>query len=198
LFVENSGCAKENPSVPEPILPKIKSLLATPEPPGLGPGPRAGIRSESELEDSLEQIFARSPLPSETRELVRALVLLWHDHLDAAHTISQNIENRDGSLVHAIMHRREPDYGNAKYWFRRVGNHTCFPELGQRATELLESEKESELRPKLLANGSWDPFAFVDACERAARKTDSDKQSRLLRNLQQIETEVLLNHLMQS
>src|SRR5262245_3566808 len=95
------------------ILAKVKALLASPELPGLGPGPRQGIRSRAELESALTNIFAGSTVSSERQELVRALVLLWHDHLDAAHTIAQDIENRDGSFVHGIMHRREPDYGNA-------------------------------------------------------------------------------------
>jgi hypothetical protein len=184
--------------MPDTTLPKIKSLLATAEPPDLGPGPRPGVRDQADLEDLLEPIFGQSTLSAERRELVRALVLLWHDHLDAAHTIAQDIENRDGNLVHAIMHRREPDYTNSKYWLRRVGNHPCFPEIGRRATELFDSQSEKDLRAKLLANGSWDAVAFTDACERAVRKGDSSGQRELLRTLQQIETEALLSHLLVS
>jgi hypothetical protein len=39
--------------------------------------------------------------------------------------------------VHAIMHRREPDPWNSKYWWRRVGAHPCFPELARRAGAFL-------------------------------------------------------------
>src|SRR5262249_24939293 len=100
--------------------------------PPLGPGPRAGVRAQAELDRELAAMPQLAALPAERRELVRALVLLWHDHLEAAHTISQGIETADGAFVHGIMHRREPDYGNAKYWFRRVGRHPVFPSLAGR------------------------------------------------------------------
>src|SRR5262245_26368673 len=111
--------------MPDTVLQQVKSLLAAPEPPGLGSGPRPGIRSEPDLEDSLAKIFAGSSLSPRTQELVRSLVLLWHDHLAASHVIAQAVENRDGSFIHGIMHRREPDYENAKYWFGRAGLHPC-------------------------------------------------------------------------
>ena len=63
-------------------------------------------------------------------------VWLLHDFLDESHTISQGIDTPSGSFWHAIMHRREGDFSNAKYWFRRVGQHPVFDALGQRAAEL--------------------------------------------------------------
>ena len=118
---------------------KLKPLLATPEPAELGPGPRAGVESAPALEQAIAVAFARTEFPPATQELVRALVLLWHDHLDAAHSISQGIATPDGSLIHAIMHRREPDYWNSKYWWRRVGQHSCFLELARRVADLRKS-----------------------------------------------------------
>src|SRR5262245_25063275 len=44
------------------------------------------------------------------------LWLLAND-LNASHRISQELETPEGSYWHAVMHRREGDYGNAKYWF---------------------------------------------------------------------------------
>src|SRR6266850_2535497 len=100
-----------------PVTDEILSLLNTKEPPELGPGPRPGVESESQLNGKLKAFFIAAEIPVPKQQLLRALVLLWHDHLDSAHTISQDIHNSDGSFVHAIMHRREPDYGNSKYWF---------------------------------------------------------------------------------
>src|SRR5262245_45470401 len=53
---------------------------------------------------------------------------LWlaFDFLDEAHVICQDLDTPEGSYWHALMHRREPDYPNSKYWFRRVGTHPIF------------------------------------------------------------------------
>jgi len=173
----------------------FKKLLATSDPPELGPGPRAGIQSEAELNATLDERLKQAKLPTAKQQLIRALVLLWHDHLEAAHVIAQAIENSDGAFVHGIIHRREPDYGNAKYWFRRVGQHAAFSELVSRASVLLESKAENDLRDNLISDGEWDAFAFIDACENAAGRRGSADRQRLLREIQAIESEALLNWL---
>lgn len=173
---------------------QIKNLLATPELPELGPGPRAGVQPSGALNQQVDRYLDQSALSESSRELICATVLLWHDHLDAAHTIAQSTENADGSYVHGIMHRREPDYGNAKYWFRRVGQHPCFAELSGKAAALLRAKKENALETKLLPHGRWDPFAFIDACESVAGRPASDAQVQLLRALQAGEFEILLQH----
>jgi len=170
----------------------LKKLIAPPDVPDLGPGPRATVQSPAQLNRELDGLFRDGTLAETNRELIRATVLLWHDHLDAAHAIVQQIENADGSYLHAILHRREPDYGNAKYWFHRVGKHPCFPELASKAAALLRSKNQDALLAKLVPGGEWDPFALVDACERAAGRADSDPLTKLLREIQAVEFELML------
>jgi hypothetical protein len=172
-----------------------KRLLNTPEPPALGPARRAGTLSETELVVAMSPILAGAKVSAINGELIRALLLLWHDHLDASHSISQGIENADASFIHAIMHRREPDAGNSKYWWRRVGNHPAFPEIARGADELLRSRGAGDLAKRLLPGGVWDANAFVDACDAALSLPESDPQGKLLREIQRIETQVLLEHL---
>ena len=168
---------------------QIRQLLVTDEPADLGPGPRTGVLSERELNSQLDSLLGKTNLSSTRKDLVRALLLLWHDHLDASHNISQGIENADGSFVHAIMHRREPDAWNSKYWWRRVGNHAAFPEISRRVNELLTGET-SDLAKLLVPGGQWDANVFVDVCDAAK----DDSLIRTLREIQRIETEALLEH----
>ena len=175
------------------IQAQFKPLLATAENAPLGPGPRSGRLTLSDLNSKLDATFKATKLPPVRQDLIRSLVLLWHDHLDASHQISQSIENPDGSLVHAIMHRREPDYWNSKYWWRRVGIHPAFPEIASRVEQSLKTNGDSALQKKLVPSGKWDPFAFVDECE-AVAVSDSIDRARLLQEIQRIESEVILKY----
>jgi hypothetical protein len=146
------------------LFPELKKLLDTPGLAGLGPEQRPGRLSTGEIDQELRGRLEGKLTPA-VKDLFRAGVYLWHDHLDEAHKIVQDIETADGSLLHGIMHRREPDYGNAKYWFRRVGSHPAFLNLSVRASEYLEKAGQSDLHSRLVPNKMWDPFAFVDAVE---------------------------------
>ena len=97
-------------------------------------------------------------------------VWLYHNYLDDSHTISQGIHSQEGSFWHGIMHRREPDYPNGKYWFRNVGGHVIFEDIYEVAVELASVE-ESEAAKAFVdsLDGQWDPYAFIDLVEDAAR-----------------------------
>jgi hypothetical protein len=168
---------------------ELHALLTQPGPAALGPASRPGTLAQADLNRALDELFRCHGIPAKA-ELIRALLLLWHDHHDASHVLSQGIEGPDGSLVHGIMHRREPDYWNSKYWFRRVGQHPCFADLVKRIELLLRSD--AKLAAQLLPRGEWDPFAFVDAVEAAAGKPATDVRPQLLRSVQQAETEAAL------
>jgi hypothetical protein len=178
--------------VADPLPARLQEILAAPGLPELGPGPRPGVWSVPELERALKPVLQQGDIPETARALARALVLLWHDHLDAAHHLAQAVESPDGSLVHAIMHRREPDFWNSKYWWRRAGKHRCFPELARRVTEWLTAAGARDLAAKLVPHGEWNAFAFVDACQSVAVASPSDEPVQRLREVQQLETETAL------
>jgi len=172
----------------------LKPLFETSEPAALGPERRPGALSE----DTLGHAFESVGLSGTRRQAVLALLLLWHDHLDASHVISQGVDNPDGSFVHALMHRREPDYTNACYWWRRVGDHPALPKIGARAAAHLSTVNRADLVGTLTNGGAWDPAAFTAACKRVAGSSPGDAEVRLLRELQRIEFEALLELLMAS
>ena len=147
--------------------------------PGLGPGRRDSIKSIEELNQEIESLN----LIGSTIELARSAAFLWHDHLDASHDISQDLLSSNGSFLHGVMHRREPDYPNAKYWFRCAGSHSAYLILSSRVEKYL-GEVQNDLLSKLLVpGGCWDPFAFVDAVEH------TEEDIEILQNIQRLEFE---------
>jgi hypothetical protein len=106
--------------------------------------------------------------PVRDREMARACLAglwLYHDFLDESHRISQSLHGREGSYWHGIMHRREGDYANAKYWFRRVGAHPIHEALGLSARALAHDVGAAAASG--CASSPWDPAAFVDLCAAA-------------------------------
>jgi hypothetical protein len=69
--------------------------------------------------------FRRSTSDDEPpANLSRALLALWHDargDWTAAHETAQEIKDATGSWIHAYLHRKEGDLGNAGYWYRQAG-----------------------------------------------------------------------------
>jgi hypothetical protein len=53
-----------------------------------------------------------------------ALEAMWHaraGNWDKAHDLCQEVVGKDGSWIHAWLHRQEGDLGNAGYWYARAG-----------------------------------------------------------------------------
>ncbi len=147
----------------------VASLLRRETLPALGPGvPDQAVEARLRLL-SLPKLFSDHAVVDD--DMARAcLAGLWllHDFLDESHTISQEINTTTGSYWHGIMHRREPDYENAKYWFRRVRQHPVFEPL----LESVQADSDESFNiPELTAlrtKPTWDPFLFVDLCQQAA------------------------------
>jgi hypothetical protein len=159
----------------------VARLRERPEPPPLVP--------RGTWDPALSGRIERLAAPAE----LRAALFLWNDHLERAHELAQDIPTPTGSYLHGVMHRREPDYGNAKYWFRRVGDHPAFGPLRAAARELLEGPFRdlAEAAP-LRRKEAWDPFLMVDWCAAAEGRDPSDPFVRFLREIQLREIEGLV------
>jgi hypothetical protein len=106
---------------------------------------------------------------------------LYFSCLDQAHEVAQSVESPEGAYWHGIVHRQEPDPGNASYWFRHVGSHPVFPELGAAAQEIG------------VLDGPWDPIQFVQICERARRQPGSPLE-RMALEAQRVEWQLLFDY----
>lgn len=72
--------------------------------------------------DDFNASIARDPAPP--AGLGAPLCALWHDargDWDRAHDSLQGDSSAASSWVHAYLHRKEGDLGNAGYWYARAG-----------------------------------------------------------------------------
>ncbi len=144
------------------------------------PGPEGNWLREHLTNFTLSE-FAVPAVSKVDETALRAGLFQWHDFLDESHALSQSIEGEGahqlGDYWHAIMHRREPDYSNAKYWFRRIGKQPIWRELRFEADGILArcaAPDAPRWRELLQASSKWDPFAFVDLCEECAADETSE------------------------
>lgn len=146
-----------------------QGILRSEELPTLVPdSPRLLHGAGAEIESLGEDLLQRK-IPASRRLALLAGLWLLRDDLDRSHALSQQIEGAEGhhgDYFHAIMHRREPDYGNAKYWFRRVGRHATQQHLADHLAAGAFDPLPGRWRDKL-QRGGWDSLAFVDLCEQA-------------------------------
>ena len=71
-----------------------------------------------------------------------ALLALWHDargDWDEAHRVAQDVDDASGAWVHAYLHRKEGDLGNASYWYRRAGRPVASGTLDDEWREIVEA-----------------------------------------------------------
>lgn len=152
---------------------ELKAAIVAAELPGLGDGP-VNPQLTDILDSDIESHLGDLP-SGDSNEIISALWLLAGD-IDRSHDISQDLPSAEGSFLHGIMHRREGDFGNAKYWFRRVGNHSVLSDIAGEVGDLYS-----------------DPFDFIDQCSQAVR-TGENKEG--CQNAQWLEWQLLLTHLL--
>jgi len=115
--------------------------------------------------------------------LVRGGLFYALDAIDEAHKIFQDSSGDLGSYWHGMMHRREGDFDNARYWFRRAGTLPIFDALHGAA---------AEFSADMARQSTWDPYLFTGACEQA--RFGEEEGLMELSRLQQVEFEGLFDY----
>lgn len=174
-----------------------------------GPAPAAG---RALLDDITPDQLLTVPITSYPHAAAMLAGLwLWHDGLDECHRIAQKqpadlrppsrlanftSEAPDAASTlnfwHAIMHRREGDFSNSKYWYHRCATHPMLPAIGQQAADALNPLPADKSFLRLLRNG-WDPDAFVDLAASRYRDREPARLPMFV-TLQKIEWRMLFDH----
>lgn len=115
--------------------------------------------------------------------LVRGGLLYAVDALDAAHAFFQDDPSDLGSYWHGMMHRREGDFDNARYWFRRAGRLPIFAKLHVASCEVSATMAKQD---------NWDAYLLTGLCEQV--KFGAPELAQECVKLQTVEFEGLFDY----
>jgi hypothetical protein len=181
------------PEAADPLSPFAQELIRA-APDGYrkltvaGPSPAAARKLLGNVKPA--QLLAAPVTSSSAGEALLAGLWLWHDCLDESHTISQSIASQTGSFWHAIMHRREGDFSNSKYWYARCRSHPVLRLVAARASEALKGDLIDARRAGGLLAEGFDTFAFVELVE-SVHDNPKDPSHAAAVRLQQLEWQEL-------
>ena len=92
--------------------------------------------------EQFQESLSQSTPPSQVSAHLKGL---WYDakgDWQQSHEIIQDINDTDAAWIHAYLHRKEGDIGNADYWYSRAGKKRPTVSLQQEwemiAKELME------------------------------------------------------------
>lgn len=115
--------------------------------------------------------------------LVRGGLLYALGDLENSHTIFNDTPGDVAAYWHGMLHRRETDFDNARYWFRRAGKLPFFDGLHAKA---------AEVSPDMARQSTWDPYLFTGQCEQA--KFGAEELVKELLALQRAEFDVIFDY----
>lgn len=106
----------------------------------------------TDLKPEIDLLAQKHPSP------VTAILHLLNDDLDSAHALAQDDDgNPSSNLIHSILHRREGDFWNSKWWLNQF-QHPYLDDLYRKSDQVRSSK------------GKEGAKAFVDMVERVTTK----------------------------
>lgn len=150
-------------------------------------------KNDPNFREISEALFQRQPLPPlcpkhpwredlrsridslSVSNLLKGALHLLNDDLESAHRIAMACETMHANYLHALVHRREGDFSNSRYWFNTLREHPAWRELRR-------------VRP------DWSPLKFLAWCESCSEGCP-EQSCQKLEELQAEEMRVFLRTL---
>jgi hypothetical protein len=148
------------------------------------------------VQKSLEQLTSAAlnlhSKPSKTSPIVPSVPFVENDK--SSHP--QYLRDMASTLAfwHAIMHRREGDFSNSKYWYAKVGRHAALDVLAVQAGSMGGDMPADKSILRIVIRG-FDPNALVDLVEQVHDKPSDPRHGAAVR-LQQLEWRTLFDFCM--
>jgi len=131
-----------------------------------------------------EDVAGKNPVQNQAMfTLVRAGLFYLYDAIDESHALIKDLSDDTSAYWHGMIHRREVDFENARYWFRRTGTHPTFSEMQSQA---------SRHSAVMATQMNWDPYLFVGLCEQY--KFGAVENHQELIQLQRVEFDVIFDY----
>ncbi|HOY49707.1 MAG TPA: hypothetical protein PLJ60_10830 [Chryseolinea sp.] len=91
---------------------------------------------------TLDQFTATLEEDAPPQNVTLLLQALWFEangDWNKAHDLAQEVESADSSWVHAYLHRKDGDLGNAAYWYQQAGKPVCKKSLHDEWEEIVSA-----------------------------------------------------------
>jgi hypothetical protein len=155
-------------------------------------GPTPALAHQSLDSITPDQLISKPIRRIDDARAALAGLWLWHGAMAQSHAISQELASPTGSFWHAILHRLEGDFSNAKYWYRRCDTHHVKKMMGAIASSLAGDQASDRQVAHALGEG-WNPLGFVDLVQ-AVHNKPADPRHDVAIRLQRAEWIGLFNY----
>jgi len=156
--------------------------------PSLDSKPRDDRLDVKVIDDELQRLWKTGKLPLWSEKQVKCFFLLWYDYLEPAHQLAQDERTPEFNYFHAIVHRREGDFFNSRFWLRQIDNrHIAMIDIAKEVRTFLNEKGELQLLDEIVKDDGWLSLEFLEEVMKASKLERTSPQVKLLTQIQTIE-----------